>query len=117
LAGRMAGTGWKITNLGAILLARRLTDFPSLARKALRVIRYAGVDRLRTTNEQVGGKGYAAGFEGLIDYVNAFFPANEAVTRALRTTTPFVSTPCHPRVDRERADSPGLRYHGRWADR
>lgn len=89
LAGRMAGTGWKITNLGAILLARRLTDFPSLARKALRVIRYAGVDRLRTTNEQVGGKGYAAGFEGLIDYVNAFFPANEAITTALRTTTPL----------------------------
>lgn len=35
LIARMAGTGWKVTNLGAVLLARKLTDFPSLARKAL----------------------------------------------------------------------------------
>ncbi len=89
LIAPMAGTGWRITNLGAILLARKLSDFPSLARKALRVIRYAGTDRLATTREQVGGKGYAAGFEGLIDYVNAFFPANEAIGHALRTTSPL----------------------------
>lgn len=89
LIGRMAGTGWKVTNVGAILLAKRLTDFPSLSRKALRVIRYDGVDRLKTTKEQVGGRGYASGFEGLIDYVSAFFPANEAIGVALRTTTPL----------------------------
>lgn len=89
LIGRMAGTGWKVTNLGAVLLAKKLTDFPSLARKALRVIRYDGVDRLRTTREQVGARGYASGFEGLIDYVSAFFPANEAIGAALRTTTPL----------------------------
>lgn len=53
------------------------------------VIRYGGVDRLATTREQIGGKGYAAGFEGLIDYVSAFFPANEAIGVALRTTTPL----------------------------
>lgn len=87
--GKMAGTGWKISNLGAILLAKRLTDFPSLARKALRVIRYSGVDRMAPTKEQVGGRGYASGFEGLIDYVSAFFPANEAIGQALRKTTPL----------------------------
>jgi predicted HTH transcriptional regulator len=89
LISQMAGTGWKVTNLGAILLARKLTDFPSLGRKALRVIRYSGANRLATTKEQVGGKGYAAGFEGLIEYVNAFFPPNEAIGVALRTTTPL----------------------------
>jgi predicted HTH transcriptional regulator len=89
LISRMAGTGWRVTNLGGILLARKLADFPSLSRKALRVIRYSGVDRMTTTHEQVGGKGYAAGFEGLIEYVNAFFPANEAIGAALRTTTPL----------------------------
>jgi ATP-dependent DNA helicase RecG len=89
LISRMAGTGWRVTNLGGILLARKLADFPSLARKALRVIRYSGVNRLETTKEQVGGKGYAAGFEGLIEYINAFFPANEAIGAALRTTTPL----------------------------
>lgn len=87
--GKMAGTGWKVSNLGAILLARRLNDFPSLARKALRVIRYEGLDRFATTREQVGGRGYASGFEGLIEYVSAFFPANEAIGRALRKTTPL----------------------------
>ena len=89
LISRMAGTGWRVSNLGGILLARKLADFPSLARKALRVIRYSGVDRLAATKEQVGGKGYAAGFEGLIEYVNAFFPPNEAIGAAFRTTTPL----------------------------
>lgn len=53
------------------------------------MIRYGGVDRLTTTKEQIGRKGYAAGFEGLIDYVSAFFPVNEAIGAALRTTTPL----------------------------
>jgi hypothetical protein len=29
--------GWNITNLGAILFAKRLDDFPTLRRKALRL--------------------------------------------------------------------------------
>lgn len=89
LISRMAGTGWKVSNLGAVLLARLLSDFPTLARKAPRVIRYRGTDRLGSAQEQVGGRGYASGFEGLIDYVNAFFPLNEAIGAALRTTTPL----------------------------
>jgi predicted HTH transcriptional regulator len=85
----MAGTGWRVTNLGAILHGRKLAEFPSLSRKALRVIRYSGTDRMTATQEQVGGKGYASGFEGLVEYVNAFFPANEAIGTALRTSSPL----------------------------
>lgn len=33
---------YAITNLGALLFARDLNDFPTVARKALRVIRYDG---------------------------------------------------------------------------
>lgn len=42
---------WDITNLGALLFARKLADFPSLSRKALRVIVYKGKDRTQTIKE------------------------------------------------------------------
>lgn len=41
--------GWNITNLAAILLAKRLDAFsPELARKAPRVVIYEGVNKLAT---------------------------------------------------------------------
>ena len=47
-----AGT-WDITNLGAILFAKRLRDFRRLERKALRIIVYDGKGRLHTKREEV----------------------------------------------------------------
>ena len=81
--------GWDITNLGAILLAKRLTDFPSLSRKAIRVIQYRGKSRIETIKEKSNIKGYAAGFEGLVDYVNGLLPSNEIIEQALRKITPM----------------------------
>ncbi len=40
-------TVWDITNLGAVLFAKHLDEFPSLGRKAARVIVYDGVDKLK----------------------------------------------------------------------
>jgi len=80
---------YNITNLGAILLAKRLDDFPKQKRKAMRVIQYNGKDRTETVREQVGGKGYASGFEGLIAFINAMVPSNEVIGKALRTTVPM----------------------------
>ncbi|MEI8257053.1 MAG: ATP-binding protein [Deltaproteobacteria bacterium] len=74
-----------ITNLGALLFARQLAKFDTLSRKAVRVIRYRGNNRVATEHEQMGGKGYAAGFEGLVDYVNQLVPANEHLADALRS--------------------------------
>ena len=37
---------YAITNLGAILFAKKLSDFPRLGRKALRIVRYEGNNRL-----------------------------------------------------------------------
>lgn len=76
--------GWNVTNLGAILFAKRLDDFAALKRKAMRVIQYKGNSRVETIKEQVGGKGYASGFEGLIDYVDGLLPSNEVIGQALR---------------------------------
>jgi ATP-dependent DNA helicase RecG len=81
--------GYDITNLGAMLFARKLDDFPKMKRKALRVILYKGKGRNETQKEQVGGKGYACGFEGLITYITALIPANEVVGAALRSTVPM----------------------------
>jgi predicted HTH transcriptional regulator len=80
---------WDITNLGAILFAKRLKDFPFLRRKAIRVIQYRGNSRIETIREQEGGKGYANGFEGLITYINGILPSNEIIEQALRRTVPM----------------------------
>ena len=81
--------GWNITNLGAILFAKKLREFPLLKRKALRVIQYRGTGRVESLKEQEGGKGYACGFEGLIGYINGLLPANEVIDQALRKSVPM----------------------------
>ncbi len=73
-----------ITNLGAILFAKNLADFPGLFRKSVRVIVYKGKDRLKAIKEQEGGKGYASGFSGLISYINDQLPMDEHIGQALR---------------------------------
>lgn len=85
-----APTGrWNITNLGALLFAKKLAEFPGLSRKAVRVIHYKGNSRIETIKEQIGGKGYANGFEGLITYINGLVPSNEVIGSALRKTVPM----------------------------
>lgn len=79
-----------ITNLGAILFAKKLSDFPSLTRKAIRVIKYEGTNRISSASqEQIGVKGYASGFEGLISYINNLLPNNEVLGAALRKVVPM----------------------------
>jgi ATP-dependent DNA helicase RecG len=80
---------WNITNLGAVLFAKRLADFRVLERKAMRVILYRGNSRVVTVKEQTGTKGYASGFKGLIDYINGLVPSNEVIQQALRKTVPM----------------------------
>ena len=75
---------YAITNLGAILFAKRLADFSKLARKAVRVVQYNNNNRLEMLREDVGNKGYAVGFEGLMKYIEALIPAQELITSALR---------------------------------
>ena len=73
-----------ITNLGAILLAKKLSDFPRVARKAIRVVQYEGANRMNMLRENVGNKGYAVGFEGLMTFIEALIPSKETITSALR---------------------------------
>ena len=75
---------YAITNLGAILLAKRLSDFPKISRKAIRVVQYSGNNRLNMLKEDVGRKGYVVGFEGLMKFIEALIPTKELITVALR---------------------------------
>ena len=88
IASDDAGT-WNITNLGAILFARSLDDFRPLDRKTVRVIEYEGRGRIKTIKEQIGQKGYATGFEGLVKFVNDLLPRNEVIGQALRKEVPM----------------------------
>lgn len=80
--------GWDVTNLGAVLFAKRLEDWPSLRRKAVRVVQYRGNSRVETIREQLGSRGYASGFERLIGFVNGLLPSNEVIEQALRKSVP-----------------------------
>lgn len=75
---------WDITGLGAILLARDLTRFPSIGRKTVRLIIYKGRDRMVTEREHEVQKGYAVGFESLMKFLGALLPYNESIESALR---------------------------------
>lgn len=82
-------TCYDITNLGGILFATNLNNFDSLSRKAIRVIFYKGNNRIDAIKEQIGVKGYAVGFEGLVDYISSNLPSNEEIGKALRKDTPI----------------------------
>lgn len=77
--------GWCITHLAAILLAKRLDAFsPQLARKAPRVVIYEGTNKLVTRDDKPGLKGYAVGFESLVDFVHSAAPLNRFVEQVVR---------------------------------
>lgn len=80
--------GWDVTNLAAALFAANIGDFGTLERKAVRVIQYRGKSRVDSVREQVGQKGYANGFAGLIGYINGRLPSNEQIGEAFRTQVP-----------------------------
>ena len=75
---------WQITNGGALLYAKDLREFPKLGRKAVRVVHYEGTSRIKTKKEQVGQRGYAAGFQGLVSYVADQLPNSEVIQDGLR---------------------------------
>lgn len=75
---------YTITNLGAILFAKNLSAFPKLSRKAIRVVQYKDNSKLDILKEDIVGKGYVVGFEGLMKYVEALIPAREVIVGAKR---------------------------------
>lgn len=76
------GRRFDITNLGAMLFAKDLSQFDRLGRKALRIIKYVGDGRTETEREwrdAPSQKGYAVAFEAAVAYINSQLPQNEPI--------------------------------------
>ncbi len=76
-----------ITRFGAVAAANKLEDFEEIGRKAVRLIRYHGNNKVETEKEIEGKKGYAVGFDGLISYLTAMLPQSEIIEKAFRKET------------------------------
>ncbi|ACP21988.1 hypothetical protein NGR_b05290 (plasmid) [Sinorhizobium fredii NGR234] len=77
-----------ITNLGAIMLARDVTVFPSIAGKTVRIVKYSGRDKSRSDFEQEGKKGYAVGFTGMMRFLMERLPKEERYIDGVRRMVP-----------------------------
>lgn len=85
---------YTITNMGALLFAKRIDFFPLLERKMIRVVQYEDDSRFNILKQDVGNKGYATGFEGLIKYISGLLPSKEEIVAPLRkesTVYPLVT--------------------------
>lgn len=72
---------WAITNLGAILFASDLEDFPHLHARRIIVRRYAGNSNLQMSFPQRESKrGYAVEFEEMVQFIMLNLPAAEEIT-------------------------------------
>ena len=73
-----------ITNLGVLLCAKNIQDFPGHERRGVRVVVYKDKTRIEATKEKVGRFGYAIGFQGMIEFILACLPSSEIIRDALR---------------------------------
>lgn len=81
---------YSITNLGALLFAKDLSNFERLGRKALRVVQYQGINRLIIQKEETFTTGYALTLENSIRYISAILPSQEDINQIqLITKTKF----------------------------
>lgn len=78
------GAKWDITNLGAILLAKRLSDFDNLRRKAIRIITYKDKSRVDTIRDEYFDSGYALAIEDSIKWIRSQVPSQEIIGPARR---------------------------------
>jgi ATP-dependent DNA helicase RecG len=75
---------YSIRRIGGLLIAKRLDEFPDIARKVPRVVVYSSNSKMETRIDQIGQRGYAAGFQGLVTFVMQQMPQNEIIENALR---------------------------------
>lgn len=77
---------YAITNLGGISLARELSSFHRLERKAIRIIQYEGSGRVQMLKEVTLDKGYAVCMDEALTYIYAMTPTSEDIKGAYRET-------------------------------
>ena len=78
-----------ITNLGAIIAARNLSQFQGKERLTVRAIKYRGSSKIETQIEKEFFSGYGVGFQEIIRYVMDQLPTSEIIKDALRSNVPI----------------------------
>jgi ATP-dependent DNA helicase RecG len=92
LVAPSAAGNWDITNLGAILFARRLSDL-NFGRKAVRLIIYAGPGRIQTVQEFPEPRGYALALDATMERLAGVLPAREILEGARQRARPDFPEP------------------------
>lgn len=59
---------WNITNMGALLFARNLQDFPALKHRYVIIRRYNGINNRNLLIEHIETRGYAVSFEDIVEF-------------------------------------------------
>ncbi len=77
---------YSITNLGAILFAKKLEDFPDISHKAIRIVQYKGKNKSTILKNISNSRGYTIGFTETIDTLKAMLPSQEKFVGAVRET-------------------------------
>ena len=72
-------------HIDALLFARDFNDFPTVARKALRVIRYDGPSPISPSRSKTFFSGYAK-LDQALEYVEALLPEQEVIQGVRRVT-------------------------------
>lgn len=68
------------------LYDRRLNLFPTLSKKAPRVVTYSGTDKLDSMGDVSGQRGYGVGFERMLSYISERTPHKEEMKNGNRVT-------------------------------
>lgn len=75
---------WSVTNLGAVLLARDLKDFLSLAFKNIVVRQYKGNNNLHLSSETFFHEGYALSLDKIVAHIMSLLEKTELIRTSFR---------------------------------
>ena len=76
--------GFDVTNLFALLCAKDLREFPSVAGKAPRVIHYEGKSKIKAIGDETGQRGYAIAFPMMLRHIMSKVPHKEEIRHGVR---------------------------------
>ncbi len=80
---------FSITNLGALLIARRLGDFPALRKRRLRVVLFQGEGRSDILDDRIFDEGYALALPQAQRHVMSLVPVHDMQEGAFRRIRPL----------------------------
>ena len=75
---------YTITNLGALLLAKKMSDFPGLRKRQLRIVRFSGTGNFEILDDKTLPDGYALALTKAAELIMSMIPATEVTEGAHR---------------------------------